>query len=161
MRIEDIMTRQVITANLDDDLEHLQELFTQYRFRHLPIMGDGGKLVGIVSDRDMLANVSPFAGTINERAADVNSLKRRAHQIMTRNPLTVSTQESPEGATLMMLQRRISAMPVVNGRGRMVGIVTMRDLVRWLLNHAGLDKQLDEEVNQQPDSQSGPQEGAA
>ncbi|MFI4917187.1 MAG: CBS domain-containing protein [Phycisphaerales bacterium JB060] len=140
MRIEDIMTRQVKTAKLDDTLEHVQELFTRYRFRHMPIVGDKGRLVGIISDRDMLANVSPFAGTINERAADANSLKRRAHQIMTRDPQTVSPQETAEGATLMLLHRRISALPVVDQNGRLVGIVTMRDLVRWLLNHAGVDQ---------------------
>ncbi len=134
MKIADIMTRQIGTAHMDEDLEHVRELFTRYRFRHLPIVGDDGGLVGIVSDRDMLANVSPFAGTINERTADANSLKRRVHQIMTRDPQTVSPEESAEGATLMLLHRRISAMPVVDDRGRLVGIVTMRDLTRWLLN---------------------------
>ena len=90
MRIEDIMTSELITATMDDDVEHVRGLFTRFRFRHIPIIGDEGELVGIISDRDVLANVSPFAGTINERTADANSLKRRVHQIMTRDPHTAA-----------------------------------------------------------------------
>ncbi|MEQ8317563.1 MAG: CBS domain-containing protein [Phycisphaerales bacterium] len=139
MKISDIMTRQIVTASMDDDLEHLRELFTNYRFRHLPVIGDDGRLAGIVSDRDVLAAVSPFAGTINERTADANSLKRRAHQIMSRKLHTISPDETAENATLMLLHRRISALPVVDDRGHLVGVVTMRDLMRWLLNHAAID----------------------
>lgn len=137
MRIEDVMTREVITAGMDDSLEHVRRLFTRYRFRHLPITGDAGELVGIISDRDMLANVSPFAGTINERAADANSLRRKAHQIMTRRPQTTTPAEHAERAALVMLHQRISALPVVDQAGTLVGIVTMRDLLRCLLNQCG------------------------
>ena len=134
MRIQDIMTREVITANMDDDLERVRGLFTRYRFRHLPILDDNGALAGIVSDRDILANVSPFAGTINERTADANSLKRRAHQIMTRRPQTAAPAEKAERAAMVMLHQRISSLPVVDESGRLVGIITMRDVMRWLLN---------------------------
>ncbi|MFI4881147.1 MAG: CBS domain-containing protein [Phycisphaerales bacterium JB064] len=134
MRIEDIMTREVITACMDDDLEKVRGMFTRYRFRHLPILDDDGKLVGIISDRDILANVSPFAGTINERAVDANSLRRKAHQIMTRQPQTATPTEKAERAALVMLHQRISSLPVIDQGGRLVGIVTMRDVMRWLLN---------------------------
>ena len=139
MRIEDIMTRELITATMDDDLEHVRGLFTRFRFRHIPIIGDEGELVGIISDRDVLANVSPFAGTINERTADANSLKLRAHQIMTRTPETVEPDEKAERAAILMLNQRISALPVTERSGRLIGIVTTRDVMRWLLNRAGID----------------------
>ncbi|MEQ8843948.1 MAG: CBS domain-containing protein [Phycisphaerales bacterium] len=134
MHIEDIMTREVITATMDDDLEHVRGLFTRYRFRHIPVLGDDGKLAGIISDRDVLANISPFAGTINERTADANSLKRKAHQVMTRRPETATLNEKAERAALVMLHQRISCLPVVSPGGHLVGIVTMRDVMRWLLN---------------------------
>jgi len=139
MRIEDIMTREVITAGMDDDLEKVRGLFTRYRFRHIPILDDDGSMVGIISDRDVLANISPFAGTINERTVDANSLRRRAHQIMTRRPQTAAPTERAERAALVMLHQRISCLPVVDHGGRLVGIVTMRDVMRWLLNRAGID----------------------
>ncbi|UYV12949.1 MAG: CBS domain-containing protein [Phycisphaera sp.] len=137
MRIEDIMTREVITASMDDSLESVRDLFTRYRFRHMPITGDKGELVGIISDRDMLANVSPFAGTINERPADANSLRRKAHQIMSRHPETAPMALHAERAALIMLQQRISALPIVDPDGILVGIVTMRDILRFLLNQCG------------------------
>jgi len=139
MRIEDIMSREVVTATMDDDLQHVRNLFTRFRFRHIPVVDDNGELVGIISDRDVLANVSPFAGTINERAADANSLKRKAHQIMTRQPETAEPGEKAERAALVMLRQRISSLPVVEQSGRLVGIVTTRDVLRWLLNRADVD----------------------
>ncbi|MCW5757699.1 MAG: CBS domain-containing protein [Phycisphaeraceae bacterium] len=143
MRIEDIMTREVITAGFDDDLKQVRDLFTKYRFRHLPVVDDEGRLAGIISDRDMLANISPFAGTINERTVDANSLRRKAHQIMTRNPMTIEPREKAERAVLLMLHQRISSLPVVDGKSRVLGIVTMRDLMRWLLNRANIDPNRD------------------
>ncbi|MEO1279330.1 MAG: CBS domain-containing protein [Planctomycetota bacterium] len=143
MRIEDIMTSELITATMDDDLEHVRGLFTRFRFRHIPIIGDEGELVGVISDRDVLANVSPFAGTINERTADANSLKRRAHQIMTRTPQTASPTEKAERAAIIMLNQRVSALPVVEQSGRLIGIVTTRDVMRWLLNRAKIDSASD------------------
>lgn len=143
MRIEDIMTREVITVGFDDDLKHVRELFTKFRFRHLPVIDDDQRLSGIISDRDMLANVSPFAGTINERAADANSLRRKAHQIMTRNPTTIDPREKAERAVLLMLHQRISSLPVIDGQSRLLGIITMRDLMRWLLNRANIDPNRD------------------
>ena len=139
MRIEDIMTSELITATMDDDVEHVRGLFTRFRFRHIPIIGDEGELVGIISDRDVLANVSPFAGTINERTADANSLKRRVHQIMTRDPHTADPAEPAEQAAIIILNQRISALPIVEQSGRLVGSVTTRDALRWLLNRAGLE----------------------
>ena len=143
MRIEDIMTSELITATMDDDLEHVRGLFTRFRFRHIPILGDEGEPVGIISDRDVLANVSPFAGTINERTADANSLRRRAHQIMTRPPQTASPAEKAERAAILMLNQRVSALPVVEQSGRLIGIVTTRDVMRWLLNRANIDSASD------------------
>lgn len=139
MRIEEIMTREVITAGMDDDLETIRRLFTRYRFRHLPILDDDGTLAGIISDRDVLANVSPFAGTINERTLDANSLRKRAHQVMTRRPQTATPTEKVERAALIMLHQRISCLPVLDQAGKLVGIITMRDVLRWLLNRAGID----------------------
>jgi acetoin utilization protein AcuB len=141
MRIEDIMTREVITASMDDSLESVRALFTKYRFRHMPITDDNGQLVGIISDRDMLANVSPFAGTINERPADANSLRRKAHQIMTRHPQTIPASLKAERAAMIMLHQRISALPVVDPEGKLVGILTMRDVLRCLLNQCGTGSQ--------------------
>lgn len=143
MRIEDIMTREVITAGFDDDLQRVRDLFTKFRFRHLPVVDDEGRLAGIISDRDMLANVSPFAGTINERAVDANSLRRKAHQIMTRHPMTMGPKDKAEQAVLLMLHQRISSLPVVDSQARVLGIVTMRDLMRWLLNRANIDPSRD------------------
>jgi acetoin utilization protein AcuB len=64
---------------------------------------------------------------------DVASLHRRAHQIMTRGLISGSPETPVGDAALLLLNNRISCLPVLDAHGACVGIVTMRDLLRWSL----------------------------
>ena len=83
MTLEMIMTRHVITVNMDDALLKVRDLFERYKFHHVVVL-EQRRVVGVISDRDLLRNISPFAGKPVERALDTASLRKRVHQIMTR-----------------------------------------------------------------------------
>lgn len=129
MAIEHIMSRHVVTVELDDTLKQVRDLFAAFRFHHLLVL-EHGKLVGIISDRDLLSNISPFIGKMQEKPIDLASLQKHAHQIMTRHVVTVTPTTSLQDAAELMLARGISALPVIDAEGRVVGIVTWRDLLR-------------------------------
>lgn len=132
MTLDTIMTRHVVTVKMDDELGKIREMFEKYRFHHVLVV-DQCRVVGVISDRDLLHNVSPFIGKASERTMDTASLRRKAHQIMTR-ALISATQETPIGdAALLLLNNKISCLPVLDSNGACVGIVTMRDLLRWSL----------------------------
>ena len=77
MKVGDIMSRRIVAAGLDDSVEHLQELFKQPRFHHL-LVTSGETLFGVISDRDLLNNLSPFLGNaFHERPRDRALLNRR------------------------------------------------------------------------------------
>lgn len=129
MMIEQVMSRHVVTVELDDTLKQIRDLFAAFRFHHVLVMERGG-LVGIISDRDLLANLSPFIGKLQEKPIDLASLQKHAHQIMSRHVVTVTPETSLHDAATLMLERGISCLPVLNADRRVVGIVTWRDLLR-------------------------------
>ena len=133
MIVNDIMTRRVDAVYMDDSVEKVRMLFDCHNYHHLIVQGDNSKCVGIISDRDLLRNISPYIGKICESNSDRALLQRRAHQIMTRELVAVRTNTSLPAAARVMLDHRISCLPVVEQNGRCIGIVTLRDFVKWSL----------------------------
>jgi acetoin utilization protein AcuB len=132
--VGDIMTKRLVTVGMDDTLGFVRMLFEAHRFHHLLVL-EGRKLVGIISDRDLLKALSPRLGTPNETERDRATLNRHAHQIMSRRPVTVPRDWSVEAAARRMLESKVSSLPVVASASDdvLVGLVTWKDLLRALL----------------------------
>ena len=133
MNVDEIMSREPVTVRMDDDLHRVKDLFELYRFHHLLVLLGERRLVGVISDRDLLRASSPFVGRASERPQDVAPLNRRVHQIMTRNLVVVAPETPVEEAARLMLEKRVSCLPVVGPEGELLGIVTWRDQLRSLL----------------------------
>lgn len=130
MRVLDIMTRDVRAISMDEMLGDVQTMFESESFHHLIVLGEEGEVVGVVSDRDVLREVSPFVGKLAERTADLASVQKRVHQFMSRNPVTVTPEWDAAEAGRRMLRENISCLPVLGRGGQLVGIVTVRDIAR-------------------------------
>lgn len=128
MTVGQIMSRRIITISMDDSLAAAQSQFAQHRFHHLLVV-EHGRLVGVISDRDLLKNLSPFANPLSERSQDAATLKRRIHQVMTRAPVTMRRDSWITEAARVMLDTGVSCLPVVDDRGAPVGILSWRDLL--------------------------------
>lgn len=126
-----IMSGRVAVLSFDDTLLTAQGIFSNAKFRHLPIVDDSGNIIGIISDRDVLRLSSPFFGTVNEQTRDREIMARKVGVIMTRNPVCVDISERVVNAVRLMSGRKISCLPVVeNGGRKLLGIVTWKDIVR-------------------------------
>ncbi len=129
--VEEFMSRNVVTLNFDDNLLTVRDIFSSVKFHHIPIVEAGRKIIGIISDRDMLRVVSPFFGTINEQTRDAAIMSRRVGTIMTRNPVCAHIGTTVADAIRLMEENNISCLPVVEEDGmRLLGIVTWKDLLR-------------------------------
>jgi acetoin utilization protein AcuB len=127
-----IMTRRIVTVSMDDSLRKVRELFDTHGFHHLLVV-ERGKLIGVISDRDLLRSLSPFLGhEFSERPQDAATLNKRVHQIMTRRLVTGSEQTPVVEAMRMILDHQVSCLPVVDACGQPIGIVTWRDLLNAL-----------------------------
>lgn len=133
------MTRRVITVGPEASIFEAQELMTQNRIRHVPVVEEGNKLVGIVSDRD-LRSALPFRyfqeGIGPEEKAKLENL--RVKDIMTRKVFTISPGYTIQDALLMIQNAKVGALPVVDEDGRLKGILSVRDLLRAFINVLGI-----------------------
>ncbi|MBY0311484.1 MAG: CBS domain-containing protein [Phycisphaerales bacterium] len=132
MTLETIMSRHVISVDPDAELYSVRELLNKFHIHHVLVI-ERCRLVGVISDRDILANLSPFVGKHAERSQDAWTTHRHAHQFMTRNPITATPEMPIADAALILLNSNISCLPIVDAAGAVVGVVTWRDFLRWTL----------------------------
>ncbi len=127
-KISEIMSTRVVTIEMDDRLSVAKEIFENAPFHHLLVIEDD-ELQGILSERDYLRALSPHVGNINETERDSETLQRRAHQVMSRNPVTIAPHKTLNDASRLMLEHNIGSLPVLK-RGKIVGVITWKDLLR-------------------------------
>lgn len=125
--VGDVMKSPVVTVKPDDKLMDLINLSRQLRIRHLPVV-DGDRLVGLVSDRNLRESTQHLAvfSLMLELAASLN--KAIAESIMVREVVTTTPDTPVSEAARLMRDRKIGCLPVVKG-GKLVGIVTVSDLL--------------------------------
>ncbi len=129
--IGDIVDRGLVTVSMDDSLETVRALFKKHKFHHLLVV-ERGRAVGVLSERDLLKNISPFLDQMSERKQDAWTLQKRVHQIMQRDLVWGTPDTTIYDACLMMAANRISCLPVLDEQSKPLGIVTARDILRWL-----------------------------
>ncbi len=129
MRVRDWMTKNVITLNEHDSAIKIMQLFKEHQIRRIPIVRDG-KLVGIVTDRDIKSITSPKALSMDmyEFYYIISNLKVK--DLMTPNPIVVHPDDDIEKATILMLENKISGLPVVDKYKNLVGIITQTDILK-------------------------------
>lgn len=133
------MTSKVITINPDAEISKAKDLMAANRIRHLPVIDGDHVLLGIVSDRDirsaMPAEYSQDA--VCKEKWDIFS-KLKIRDVMTQNPVTVTSSHTIQDALLMIQNAKVGAFPVVDDQNRLVGIISVRDLLRAFVNVLGI-----------------------
>lgn len=131
MKVCEIMSANPVTVGLDDPLSVVKDIFDNARFHHLLVI-DEGELVGVVSDRDLLKAISPNIGTNVYTPKDLDTLKKRVHQIVTRKPITLPPDADIAQAVAIFNSHRISCIPIVDAANAAVGILSWRDIMKNL-----------------------------
>lgn len=132
MSVAKIMSKSPVTVEMDNSLRVVKGLFEQTRFHHVLVV-ESGQLCGVVSDRDLLKALSPSVGTAAETSRDVAMLNKKVHQIMTREPVSIAPEASIYDAIDIFNTQNISCIPVVSEDNRPVGIVSWRDILRFIV----------------------------
>ncbi len=129
-KVQEIMTRNPHTLEADDVLDLADDLMTMARIRHIPILS-GGKLVGIVSQRDLF--FSALVKILGLRPREQKDLMKtiRARELMSHPVITISPGASVKEAARLMGENKIGCLPVVKGK-QFVGIVTETDILRYV-----------------------------
>ena len=139
MRIRDMMTKNPITVESDALVWDAQKILKENNIRRLPVV-DKGKLVGIITKHDLL-EASPSPAT-SLSVFELNYLlsKMKVKDIMKKNPVTVTPDTPFEEALRLGQEKKIGAFPVVDN-GKLVGITSESDIIRFLTRVLGLKEE--------------------
>ena len=137
MFVKDQMTVNPVTVTSATTIADAAELMKKHRFRRLPVV-DIGKLVGIVTDRDLRKASPSSATTLSVHEADYLLSKASIKDIMTKKVLSIDSEATIEEAALVMYNNRIGGVPVVDKNQDVVGIITETDIFKCLVDIMGL-----------------------
>lgn len=133
------MTRKVITIDKEANVFEAQDKMAQNRIRHLPVVDPEGRLIGIVTDRD-IRSALPYGLFVEPASEPVNAKleKLKIEDIMTPEPKTIPPEYTVQDALMIIQELRVGALPVVDDKGKLKGILSVRDLLRAFINVLGI-----------------------
>jgi CBS domain-containing protein len=119
LTVGDLMSTALITAKADEVIDGPDGDMRLASVRHVPVVDERNRVIGILSDRDVL-----------RAAAARTKQKRTVRSVMTRMVQTISEDAPASDAASMLLQNKFGCVPVENEDGRLVGIITETDFLR-------------------------------
>lgn len=131
------MAKDVLTVDENTSLMRATRIMKENSIRRLPVVSHG-KLIGIITDRDV-KDASPSKTT----SLDVHELyyilsEMKVKEVMTANPMTLCGFDSLEKAAVIMLENKISGLPVVSADGQIVGLISETDVLRGFIHSTGI-----------------------
>lgn len=131
-----IMTASPVVANQFHNFSQVLRLFTEFPVHHLPIVDSNDKLIGIISSNDLPKVFTKLCARDTKIAMDLDVIDREINltDIMTPNPITVSSSDPIGKAAQIFSERKFLALPVVDN-GVLVGILSMKDVMRYVTDN--------------------------
>jgi CBS-domain-containing membrane protein len=127
--VYEIMHREVVTLTARERLDLTQDIMSVGRVRHLPVLDEDKRVIGIVSDRDLLAAAMT-------EVLDFDAVSRRTFlrsievaEVMAKDVVTVTPDTELGEVARILVERKIGCVPVVGARGDLLGLVTETDLI--------------------------------
>ncbi len=147
MLVKDIMTTDVVTVSTGDSVEVCAKLLQEHNISGLPVLDEAGRVAGVVTEGDLIRRASRvkapgyleilggliYLGSPKKFVEELQrAMSLEAGQLMSKNVVFTSPEDSVEKAATLMVEKRISRLPVVDGQQKLVGIVSRRDIMRSL-----------------------------
>ena len=139
MLVTNWMSKNIITVDENDSMQDAMKLLKEHDIRMLPVMKKG-KLVGIVTDRDLKRASASDATTLEIHELLYLLTRIKVKNIMTKEVITVPPDFTVEETALVLQENKISGAPVVDSKGKLVGTITQTDLFRVLISLTGVAK---------------------
>jgi acetoin utilization protein AcuB len=131
------MSPQVFTIDADASMQDAVNLMKKYTIRMLPVTRKE-KLVGVLTDRDLKRASASDATTLEIHELLYLLSKIKVKEIMSKNPITVPPDLTVEETAEILLKNKISGAPVLDERGKIVGVITQSDIFKVLISLTGV-----------------------
>jgi len=132
------MSKTVVTVDINDSMKDAIKLLKENDINMLPVM-EKGKLVGILTDRDVKRSSASDATTLEIHELLFLISKIKVRDIMTKDPITVPSDYTIEETAEVLLEKNVSGVPVVDKK-KLVGVITQTDIFRALISLTGVGK---------------------
>lgn len=132
MALEQVMLEKLVVVEPHESLRYLTSLFDARETHHILVM-ESGVLLGIISDRDLLKSIHPNTFSDIASTTELNVLNKTANQVMTAKPICIHQSKSIIEAGELMLEKGISALPVVNDVNKVLGLVSLKGIVSYFV----------------------------
>ena len=134
--VKDWMTHDVITITADTTLPTAHKLMSNYNIRRLPVVDKNGRLCGIVTRGDIRGAEPSEATTLSIWELNYLLAKLKIKKVMIKEPLiVVHQQDSIVTAARLMLENKVSGLPVLDENQKLIGIITESDIFRMVVGH--------------------------
>ncbi len=132
----DLMTAKPMTVPETAKVRRAVEILQEMEIRHLPVVNATGELVGMLSDRDLRSLAIPwFAG--REHTGEIRTaLEARVSSLMSGDVISVQEETDVSEIVDLMLENKVGALPVTDGDGALVGIISYVDVLRAMARAA-------------------------
>ena len=138
MLVMNWMSKTVVTVDINDSMKDAIKLLKENDINMLPVM-EKGKLVGILTDRDVKRSSASDATTLEIHELLFLISKIKVRDIMTKDPITVPSDYTIEETAEVLLEKNVSGVPVVDKK-KLVGVITQTDIFRALISLTGVGK---------------------
>lgn len=139
MLVKNWMSKDVVSVDVNDSMHDAMKLMKENKIRMLPVLEEG-ELVGVITDRDIKRASASDATTLEIHELTYLMIRIKVMDIMNKNPITVRFDHTLEETAEVLLNNKISGVPVVGDKGGVVGIITQTDLFRALISMTGIGK---------------------
>jgi len=137
MLIANWMTLEPIAVSPSTSLSKCQKLMKTKSIHRLPVIDENRKVVGIISDRDVKSASPSKATSLEIHEVQYLLAEVKAKDIMTPKPITVKSTDTVATAALLMLDKKIGGLPVVDDNGVLIGIITDQDIFKVFVTISG------------------------
>jgi acetoin utilization protein AcuB len=137
MFVSDWMTKKVYTVTQNDNVSDAIKLLKEKKVKHLPVVKDGNKIAGILSDRDIKDYTPSKVSTFDIHELNYILFTTKVSKIMVKNVITAAPDMPIEEAAMTMYDKNIGCLPVVD-KDKLIGIISDKDLFRVLVDITGV-----------------------
>ena len=134
MLVKDVMKTQLVTLNADSKLGFANDIMYLGRIRHLPVV-KGETVAGILTQRDLYrASLTSILTNWKENKEFLDSIK--VSEVMTKNVVTISPDAAIEEAAQLMIDKKVGALPVVQDKNKLIGLITETDVLQYFVDES-------------------------
>jgi acetoin utilization protein AcuB len=139
MLVKNWMSKEVITVDAEESMQNAIYVLQEKNIKILPVI-ENGNIVGVITDRDLKKASPSDATTLDMHELLFLISKIKVRDLMKKPVYTVRSDHTVEEAAALLLEKKISGLPVVDENNRLVGIITRSDIFRVLISLSGLGK---------------------